>query len=528
MARKWSLEKTFIIYVSGLITLLVGLIAAVYIYMERQHTEAAIGEQALTTAKTIAALPEVSRALQGEATSVRIQELTETIREQVGARFVVIGDTEEIRHAHPIEARLGEKMVGGDNERALVHGESYISHAEGSLGDSVRGKSAVFDSDGEIIGVVSVGFLNEYVLSEVQEGLTAILFWTGLVFLIGVVGSVALARKIRADTFGLEPYQIGRLYQERTAILSSIKEGLLATDQEGRITAVNETAKRALNLTNDAIGTPVSVALPNEEMAQVMQKGMDEANQETVMNGRHFIANYKAMEDEDGFSGMVASFRDRSELHELLIALSEFQQYSKDLRAQTHEYTNKLYAISGWLQLGSTDKALAFIHEEMSNQQQHHKIIFEQIEDPTIQGILLGKLSKASEKRIELVINEESALSYRWPAEYTANLVTIIGNVIDNAFEAVAHQRDGQVDVFLTDIGADMVVEVTDNGAGISKAAMEQVFQRGFTTKPGEKRGVGLALVKEALDEVNGTVEIATHPQRGTVFSLFIPKKKEA
>ncbi|WP_054706355.1 sensor histidine kinase [Bacillus sp. JCM 19041] len=528
MGKKRSLEKKFMIYITGLITLIMLLVTVVYVYLEREQARQLIGEQALTTALAVSEISDVKTALANGSNVDDVREIVERIRESSGAEYIVIGDVSGVRITHPDPTEIGHPMVGGDNEGALVYGDSYISLAEGSLGTSVRGKTPVINEEGQIIGVVSVGFMIEYINSIFQQGFIAFVIWLSLIFLLGLAGSRALARSIRNDTFGLEPYQIARLYKERQAVLESIKEGLIATDQNGTVTLVNQSAKDMLQLGEGIVGKPIETVLSKSEMAEVLKKQGRTGPHEAIFQDKRLIIHYQTIEENGVYGGKVASFQNRSELNELINALSEMQQYSQDLRAQTHEYTNKLYAISGWLQLGYTQRAIEFIHQETGVQDRDSKVLFEQIKDPTIQAVIIGKRSKASEKKIDFNVDPESSAVTVWSKTATAPLVTVIGNVIDNAFEAVLSVSNPKVYLFMTDMGDELIIEVADNGEGIDDSIADRIFEQGFSTKADGKRGFGLALTMAALKELNGSLEIEANTPQGTIVSLYIPKNQEA
>lgn len=524
MKKRKTLERKFSRYVIALITLIILLVTAVYVYLEREQARNLIGEQALTTALTVAEIPEVRQALLGSGDEDELRTLIDTIEANANAEYIVIGDTEGVRITHPNQDQVGQQMVGGDNDDALLYGRSYTSVAVGSLGEAVRGKTPVRAEDGTIIGVVSVGYMIEYINSTFLKGF--VIFCTAIViiFLIGLIGSSALARSIRRDTFGLEPYQIARLYKERHAVIEAVSEGLIATDQEGRVTLLNAIAKDVLQLSDSAIGKKIDNVLPHSEMAAVLNHEQTSGQNEMTYQEKRLIVYYQTINEDGQYAGKVARFQKRTELQELVNALSEIQQYSKDLRAQTHEYTNKLYAISGYLQLGYHEEAIAFIEEETGTQTRGDRIVFEQIHDPTIQAMLIGKRSKASEKKVTFTINSASTVEWQWPSDAAAPLVTIIGNIIDNAFDAVMGKETPTVDIFLTDLGNELVVEVADNGPGIDESIEAQLFEQGITTKNG-RRGYGLALVKAALAELKGTLEMERNQPTGTIVSIYIPKK---
>lgn len=176
-------------------------------------------------------------------------------------------------------------------------------------------------------------------------------------------------------------------------------------------------------------------------------------NQEVSVNDQVFIINTKVMNQGGQAYGIVVSFREKTELKKLIDTLTEVRKYSEDLRAQTHEFSNKLYAILGLLELGEYDEAIDLIKEEYAIQNEQHDLLFHNIHSQQVQAILLGKISKASEKKVKLVIDENSSLA-PLPAHIgLSHLITIIGNLIDNAFEAVAEQSVKEV-LFLSRIWA--------------------------------------------------------------------------
>ncbi|MBV6684633.1 sensor histidine kinase [Bacillus sp. JRC01] len=524
MKNRWPLERKIMVLVCTLITIIMLMVTVVYMYFERKQAQDIVGQQALTTAMTVSEIPEVKKVLITNGNASHMREIVEEIRKKSGAEFIVVGDIDGIRYSHPIQEKIGKVMVGGDNDEALVNGNSYVSMAEGSIGESVRGKTPVYSDAGDIIGIVSVGFLLSKVDSTYQEGLIGILLWLLFIFIMGVGGSLILTRNIRKDTFGLEPYQIARIYKERGAVLEAISEGVIATDQFGRVTLINQSAKDILGVTEDDIGRPIQEVLPNSDIAHVLGREEAEGQFETVYQDHQLVVRYKRVGEDGRYGGKVASFQRRSEIQELISTLSEVQQYSHDLRAQTHEYTNKLYAISGWLQLGRTNKALNFIHEETGQQKTYERVLFEQIHDPTIQAILIGKLSKASEKKINFILDETSSIEYEWPQKAASPLVTIIGNIIDNAFEAVSGQAHPEVQVYTTDMADDLIIEVTDNGKGIPPDLLERIHEQGFSTKVGKDRGFGMALVQASLRELNGSLEVSSDEREGTIVTIYIPK----
>ncbi|MFZ3578399.1 ATP-binding protein [Virgibacillus sp. DJP39] len=520
-----SLQTKILGLIIALILLVTILITGIIAYLESEETTENIGKRALHVATTVSLMPSIKNAFKLDDPEVVIQPIAERIRKKVGAEFIVVGNAKGIRYSHPDERKLGKHMVGGDNTRALVYGKYYTSQAVGSLGPSLRGKAPIINEQGTIIGLVSVGFMVEDIKIIVFKKLLKISSISLIVMAFGILGSVLLARNIRKDTLGLEPYEIASLFRDRNAILLSIKEGIIAIDRNGYITMMNHSAKNILGYTDDGRIKKVEDIFPNTKMYEVLKTGISGKDEEMSLHDRAVIVNRTPIMENNEVVGVVASFRDKTEVNEMLNALSEVRRYSEDLRAQTHEFTNKLYVLSGLLQLEHYDEAIELIQKESAFHLNQNKVVLEQIKDKTVQAILLGKISKASEKKVDFIIDENTSLDVVPNQIDMTKLITILGNLLDNAMEAVEGNQVKQVTFFATDIGEDIIFDITDNGTGIEEEIMSQLFKTGFSTKQAFDRGYGLASVKDIVDELHGIIEVYNKSDCGAVFSIFIPKK---
>lgn len=510
----------------GLLAFITFVLSGIFAFIEAAEIEETMGDKALSTAVLVAQTPLVVNAFELEDPSTVLQPFANNVREQTGAEFVVIGNTESIRYSHPEVWKIGKKMVGGDNDRALIDGESYVSKATGSLGPSLRGKSPIVDHEGNIVGIVSVGFMIEDIRTLLFKKLGSIGLFSLLALGLGFIGSIFLARSIRRDMYDLEPYQIAALFRERVATLQAIKEGIIAIDKYKRVTMFNDSARQMLGITGEIEGKLITELLPESEMNRVLISGKAERNREFYRNGRVFIVNRQPIIENDSIEGVVASFRDKTEMIQMANTLSDIKRYSDDLRAQNHEFANKLYVLLGYLQLGHYEKAIDLIQQEAGIHEKGNEILFTQIHDPTVQAILVGKLAKASEKKIQFTIDDNSSLEPLPPYIGQAQLISLLGNVIDNAFDAVLQKGNRDVRFFATDIGHDIVFEVIDSGPGLPKN-VELLFHKGYSNKPegNNKRGFGLAIVKQAVEEMGGMIEVVNRSRGGAIFTIYLPKE---
>lgn len=522
---KVSLHTKILGLTLSLSFLLILLLTSYFTYMNGKQIEEDRGRLALELSKSISLMPSIIEAFDRENPSESIQPIVEKIRQQTGAEFIVVGNEDGIRYSHPKESEIGKKMMGGDSERALEEGEYYISEARGSLGLSMRGKSPIFNEDGDIIGVVSVGYLVEDIEKQVFRVVSKELYISLLAFIASIIGSYLLSKSIRKDTLGLEPYEIANLYKEKNAVLHSVQEGILSINDQGMIASMNQRAKSLLGISGSVRHFKIDGLFPTSQLYEVLQTGEPQFDKEMTWKGKTIIVSCTPIMDEKRVRGVVASFREKTEIEQMINTLSEMKTYSEELRAQTHEFTNKLYALSGLLQLGEYEEAIKMIQGETSELEFQNQIVFQQIKDTKVQVILIGKLGKASEKKILFEIDSESYIEKLPEHINLSQLTLILGNILDNAFEAVYGIKLPSIKFFATDLGEDIIFEVSDNGKGISDEDMPALFERGFTSKEGQSpRGYGLSNANNAVQELGGIIEVQ-NGKENTVFTVYLPKK---
>ncbi|PES77196.1 ATPase [Bacillus anthracis] len=523
-SRKVSLQTKIVSLIITLILFVVLLLAGIFVYIQSVDTKRQVEQLALQTAKSLSFMPAIKEAFQNNEHKSTIQSIAEQVREQAGADTVIVENRSGVMYSHSNSELIGTKSNNPYNYEALTFGGYYTLEGNGVSGPALMAKAPIIVHNGDydqVVGVVTVEFLIKGIESNILSRTKEIILFSLAVLLVGIIGGILLARSIRKDTLGLEPNEIAALYRERSAILLSIKEGIIAIDQNGFITMMNTSAEEMLHVNGDYMQQHILKVLPDFNMERVLENDQEIAFQDKV-----FILNMTPILENNSTVGVVCSFRDKTELQNLVNTISEVRKYSEDLRAQTHEFTNKLFVLSGLLQLGHYREAIEFIQQESNIHQSQNHILFHQIHDAKVQAILLGKLATASEKKIDFHIEGDSALHPLPDHIKVSHLITILGNIIDNAFDAVSEREEKSVSFFVTDIGHDIVFEVIDSGIGIPAEKITTIFQKGFSTK-GNNRGYGLANVKEMVDVLEGTIEIQNEKNGGAIFTIYLPKNIE-
>ncbi len=513
--------------------LIIVIIMVIGLFINRfisETLEAQLGKQALSVAQSVAHIPELTKAFEKQNPAEIINPLVAPIKAATGAEFIVVGNREEVRYAHPIPEQIGRKMIGEDNERALRYGESYVSKSVGSLGSSLRAKVPIY-LDGQVVGVVSVGFLTTDLQNIIQSHHNRLWVALLLIALVAIILAVIIASYIKMVLFGMEPEEIAHLLFQKETILQSTREGIIAVNQDGIITMINPAAQHLLFNqtveTNQYVGKKVQECSSVQQLATYLNDSRTQVDKEMTIGKHTVYINKMPIYFEDLFIGTVSTFRNKTEIDLLTNELTRVKQYTDALRAQTHEFSNKLYVILGLLQLNKKKEAIAYIQKESMLQKNWIHLLIQKVADPLVSGLLLGKLNEANERGIDLTIQEESVLTTRLDEKRGEALLTAIGNLIDNAMDAVRTQpTDNQkIFIFFTDIGNDLIFEIEDSGVGVPNAYVDSIFEQGFSSKEGEHRGFGLALTKRLVEGVGGAFYLEEGELGGASFVISIPKE---
>ena len=523
-----------VLLILGLILCIVGVGGVFSLKLIASILEKQMGGRALNVSQTVSLIPEVKRDLErGDLSQSSIQSIVEKIRKTTKAQFIVVGDLDGKRYSHPVPERIGKFMVGGDNDQALKEGKSYISKATGTLGPSIRGKVPVFNDDGAIIGIVSVGYLVQNVNSLIRGYNIKIVAFLTAAILFGIAVTLKITDGFKKAIFGLEPGEIASLLQERTTTLETIREGVLAVDGKGLITTINQTAINTLGLdtTETFIGRPVIEILPQTRILDILHTGVSQLDREFLVGDNEIIVNRIPVISDGKITGVVSSFRKKDELDILAKKLFQIKKYSEMLRVQTHEYSNKLYTISGLIQIGAYQEAVDLIGSETTGYQNLISSLMNIVPDPILAGTILGKYNKAKELKVDFQIGKDSSMVDVPDDMSRDKLVTIIGNILDNCFEAVQDKDHLQriVTLAMTDLGNDLIFDFDDSGCGILETERNNLFSKGFTTKKKKQgHGMGLFLVEKALSRLDGSISVGPSELGGAAFTVIIPKKKVA
>jgi len=527
---RWSIAARLFALQVVVIVLIAALATVWTIRSARTDADSSAARACLALATGIADNPFVLDALATTDPSARLQPYALDLMRDTSTDFVTIMSPDRTRLTHPDAAEIGRPFVG-TIEPALA-GRSFTETYTGTLGPSVRAVVPVLGADGEVVALVAAGVTVSAIADTLEQRLTLVLAAALATVLIGALASWLLSRYLRRVTRGRGPEELGRLFDYYEGVLHSVREGLLLVDGRGRLTLCNDQAAELLGLPPGGVDRPVpleSLDLP-DSLARLLVEGRVAVDEVHVTDERVLVVNQQrtGTPSRGGAGrvvpartlGTVTTLRDRTELTDLADEVETMRTLADALRSQTHEFSNRLHTIVSLIELGRGDEALRFAATGLDVDQRLADSLVSSVAEPALAALLLGKSAQARERGVDLVIDVDPALGT--VDVEPRDLVTVLGNLLDNALDAAAgtvritarrEQSEGG------ELGGAVVFTVADDGPGLGD--VEQAFHRGFSTKePGSTgRGVGLALVRQAVSRAGGGITVTTGDD-GTAFSV--------
>jgi len=491
-----------------------------------KEREKEIGQRAMLVARTVANLPELKTSLQNEnfgEASKKINQIVDEIRTINRAEYIVVMDMNRIKYSHPSKNQIGQISKSTDINAAFAE-HYYLSKAKGEKGIMLRAFVPIMDENKQI-GVTVVGYSLPTFSDFFSEYSNEILITFALSMLFSAFGAKALGMHIKKQIFGLEPHEIAKLYVERTETFNSMHDGIIAIDQDLKITIFNQKACEILGVDlepSQCIGKRIEDVIPDTRLPEIVYSKKPVYDQEIFVNNHSILSNRIPISVDGQVVGAVAVFKDLTAFKKMAEELTGVKAYVQALRVQTHEYKNKLHTIAGLLHLGRTKQALEYLSQVSSQHDNVTKFLNERIYNENISGLLLGKIIRGQELGIRVTIDKESRFT-RFPEKLDYHdFVVLLGNLIENAFDALimANKDEKEIHISIDDRDEVLAIEVSDNGIGMTEEVKSQIFERGFSTKEKENRGIGLYLVKEIVKKGNGVIEVYSEPDKGTTFLI--------
>ncbi|MGL5245665.1 MAG: ATP-binding protein, partial [Sarcina sp.] len=413
--------------------------------------------------------------------------------------MIVISDMTGEKYSHLDENQVGKIFVNEDKNKVLATGESYYSVMEGSMGKTLRWFQPIMHEGNQVGFVMVAKYYKDINIINKKTKLEYLMLFV-ISFSIAVIASKLFAKNIRKAMLGMEPYEIATLYNQKKIIINTVKEGIIALDKDDKIIEIN---KNCYKLFKDFNIEKVLHRLDNyikERKAFEMK--------ELIIQGQKIFVTLQPIIKCNKYLGVVINFIDKKDINKIAKEITGVDEVVKDLRANVHEFKNNLHVILGLIQLEEYKEAEKYILK-IQQVQRDTCNKFSNIEDYYVRALMLSRELVAKERKVSLVLTEESFLYGKHEYVSSYDIVTILGNLIENAFEAcvINNMHNKIVEVTLGEDDKIIEIQVRDNGVAIDKSIKDEIFNLGVSSK-GEGRGTGLNLVKNRVELYEGSINI--------------------
>ena len=563
MRREWSIARRLFVAHALFVVVLSGLVAAILFVDARDRGYDETSNRMLAVATAIADSPLVLVASDAADPSTTLQPYALELTQDAGLDFITIMAPDRTRWTHPNAAEIGQDYIGAIEP--AVSGTAFTEISTGTLGPSVRAVVPVTDDGGTVRALVAVGTTTTNISIALNARLPSVLGLALALLASGSVGTWLLGRYLRRVTLGWGPEHLAQLFVYYDSVLHSVREGLVLVDLHGDLVLYNDQAASLLGIPpRPAAGSferpqaLTALSLP-PSLGDLLRSGRSAHDEIHLTGTRVLVVNQEPATASGNAEpmGFVATIRDHTDLQNLGSELQSMQTLSDALRAQTHEHSNRLHTIVSLMELGRTEQALDFATKDLELSQRLADEMVGSVDEPVISALIMGKSAQANELGITLTVTASGTLAQSGLS--IQDLVTVLGNLVDNALDAAAGGDDPRrVSVTVSSTEQAVVIEVADSGAGVTPDLIDDVLRLGFSTKGGGRdgtdltgtdltgtgstgtdltgtgstgaggpgrsiggRGLGLALVRQAVTRLGGTLDIGR--REGAVFTVTIP-----
>jgi len=530
LGRRPTLAGQLLVLQLAIVVVVLVAVAAVSLAQSAATFNRVEGRRVTLLAEQLSASPALRFSIRNPAPAEMLAPTLQTSIAQSGVTSITVADAKGKVIAATNVTLIGTKLTLGDPDvrkgwsgqlrgddgmelvaqvPVLSEGKDKLGNPDGTLGDH--------------IGTVMVGERSPSVLQRLRGASSYLAIYLGIACVLGLLGSWLLARRIKRQTLGLEPREIAGLAEHREAMLYGLAEGVVALDPQLRVTLVNDVGRRLLDLPADAVGKSLRDLGIEGRLREVLA-GDDEARDAVVVRrGRVLVMNRMEVLKDGRSLGSVTTLRDRTELAQLERELGSFRSSAELLRAQTHEFANQLHTISGLIQIGEYDEVVTYVGALNRYRESLDLTVTRRVHDTTVAALLMAKSSLAAERRVELRVSERTTLLRLDPA-LSADIATVLGNLVDNAVDAAAQSgtplSPAWVEVELRQDATSIEIVVRDSGPGVAPELAQEVFAHGFTTKAAAEgeRGIGLAMTRLICRRRGGEVAVTNLSEGGAAF----------
>lgn len=520
--RRLTLAGQFLILQLVVVAVVLAIVGLISVRQSNDSFASERGAQMRSVSEYLANLSVVRAQIGGPAPATSLAPAIDRAVGLSGATEITIADASGRVLSSSDPRLVGEDVELGDSR--VREGRAWVGTVDTRGRRFVAAHAPIIDDSGDLVGLAVAEERFPSFWARLTNAADELVLYLGAGAGLGIAGSWLLARLVRRRTRGLEPHEFATLADHREALLHSIREGVVAVGTDDRVTMINDSARSLLGLGTDVVGRRLDSLGLDQPVVELLTAGSDSQDAVLLVGERVVVFNQRSASSHGQGIGAVTTMRDRTDLVAMQGQLSSNLSITDTLRAQTHEFANQLHTISGLVQLGEYEEVTSLVGVLTRRRAEISDAVTQRVSDAPVAALLIAKSSVAAEAGVRLTLTADSAVAALTP-HTSADLTTIIGNLVDNAVDACKGVADPEVTVTLSDDADEVVLVVRDNGPGVPENLRDVVFTRGFSTKPDQPggRGIGLPLVRLICTQRGGSVTVAH--DAGAVFVVHLPKE---
>lgn len=531
-SRVWGLSQKLMLGAALLVLLTVGLtgmmVLRLNLQLQTQRVRTTLHDLGVMLAENPLVLQATAAGVSNKSLDMYLDSLVAGV---LDLDIVTLSDANSKRLYHVDKTKVGLQVVGGDDARARA-GEAYFSHAVGTMGEQLRFFMPIWDkTTGKQLGFVVTGALASTLDSQqttiISEHVRILLPMLAFALVCAWFGARQIKKK---SLLGYEPVELSKFFLERDEVLNSLEEGIIAVDVKGVLTLANKAALGMLHLYPADIGAKkLDDLYPQIRVGETLNTGRSYYNNGLTFGDTNVLCDRIPIREGSVIIGAVAILRNRTELTHMAEELTGVNHMIDALRSNSHEFMNKLHVILGLLRIGATDEAEKYIAGISQEQSDVIAPVLQKIHNKALGALILGKMSHCRELDIKFNLAPTSAVPATSSFLTGESFITLVGNLMENAIEAVNAKPKGsgerEVTLMVHEDDRSLMISVDDTGAGMNPEDVERVRKGGYSTK-GRNRGIGMRLIQSVLASNGGEMQIDTEKDVGTSITVCFTRRE--
>ena|GEM_PF-839471 len=520
LGKNMKLSTKITLLVSILIFIIVLVISLITFDEWIRTISQQMGNGALDLAKSIALSDEIQENIILENGNIKIQRHIEYLRLDTRAQYIYVINKDGLYFSSPYGSDIKTLYTNDLFFQTVKNGDNYVTQNNFIFG-AIEAYTPIYH-DGNFAGGVVVGMSNGRMMQELNVSMIKLILLSIGAVLLSILTAYFLAKSIKKSIFGLEPDEIAILHGQNELVMENLAEGIIAFDNTGKMILINRAAKNLLDISFSDNDVNISSFSFRDFCNEAIGSGNNVYYKELKSaSGKTLLSNYYIMNNDGKYVGLVVTLEDMTLAKQRAEEITGIKQLNYSLRAQNHEFLNKLHTISGLVQLGESDKALEYISFISQARQEIMSLIMHKIKSPAVAGILLSKYNLAVEKKISVEFDDDCYLNDIFDNYEEEKICSIIGNILDNSIEEVSGRESAKISIYIFSDDKKLVMEFMDNGKGIPEDILSKLYER-EVSKKGKTRGFGLWIVKKIVDEFGGKIRIENDNGAKTIIEIPI------